>query len=96
MNGNAYVNEANLTGESYPVGKFAISSFRNEDDSRNIHDNREIWLYEGSLIFEKSNDLRAVVIYTGFSTKKGRIVRRILTRETKEPKIFWSALLFLV
>ena len=29
LKGDAFVNEANLTGESYPIGKFAITSFNN-------------------------------------------------------------------
>ena len=44
---------------------------------------------------EKSEDLRTVVVNTGFTTKKGRIMRRILSRETCEPRIYRTALIFL-
>ena len=67
------MNEANLTGESYPIGKFAITSFDSIYESQS-------WVYEGSHVYEKAENIRAVVINTGFTTKRGRIIRRILTR----------------
>ena len=60
---------------------------------KNIYEN-QYWVYEGSYVFEKTEDIRAVVINTGLTTKKGRIIRRILKREVTEPKIYRSALLF--
>ena len=86
LKGDAFVNEANLTGESYPIGKFALTSSNKMYESQS-------WLYEGSTVFERSDDIRAVVINTGFTTKRGRIIRRILSREMEEPKIYRSALL---
>ena len=46
--GNVFVNEANLTGESIPIGKFPINFVKETQD-----ENR--WLYEGSKILEKTD-----------------------------------------
>ena len=56
----------------------------------------ESWLYEGSYVLEKSSDIKAIVINTGFTTKRGRIIRKILNQVNKEPKIYRTALVFVV
>ena len=87
LKGDAFMNEANLTGESYPIAKFPLKS------ESSIYESFP-WLYEGSIVLERSEDIRAVVVNTGFTTKKGRIIRKILNRETEEPKIYKTALGF--
>lgn len=68
-----FVNEASLTGESIPIGKFAASNLdQAQDGSR--------WLNEGSTIVEKRHQALAAVVYTGYTTRRGRIIRRILAR----------------
>ena len=47
-------------------------------------------------MFEKSNDIRAIAINTGFTTKRGRIIRKILNQINEEPKIYKTALVFIV
>ena len=69
------MNEANLTGESYPIPKFPLKS------QSSIYESFP-WIYEGSTVLEKSEGIRTVVVNTGFTTKKGRIIRKILNRET--------------
>jgi magnesium-transporting ATPase (P-type) len=41
--GDIYVNEANLTGESFPIGKFKISEMKELENSN-------VWIYEGSKV----------------------------------------------
>ena len=43
---------------------------------------------------KKSEGIRTVVVNTGFTTKKGRIIRRVLSREIHEPRIYRTALIF--
>lgn len=45
---------------------------------------------------ETNSETLAVAINTGFRTKRGKIIRRILTRHFDEPQIFRSALIFIV
>lgn len=71
-----YVNEASLTGENIPIGKSAATQVKNTEE--HIY-----WLYEGSKVVEKRGHPLAVVIYTGYSTRRGRIIRKILTKVRK-------------
>lgn len=88
--GDIYVNEANLTGENFPIGKFKI------EDVNNI-DNTSIWIYEGSKILEtKTGNTYAVVINTGFTTHRGRIIRKIMNRTVKDPDIIRTTLVFVI
>jgi P-type E1-E2 ATPase len=73
LKGDVYVNEANLTGESYPIGKFPVNNF-----SSIAQNNR--WLFEGSTVLEARVGTLALVINVGYQTHRGRIIRRILTR----------------
>ena len=85
-----YVNEANLTGESIPIGKFALESYshyKKDDTSR--------WIFEGSRLLSSSNPL-AMVIHTGYSSKRGRILRKILHRNSSTPHFFTTCIYFLV
>lgn len=67
------MNEASLTGESMPIGKFPVTKFEQTKD-----DNR--WLFEGSKVVEKKGTVYALVVNTGYTTRRGRIIRKILTR----------------
>lgn len=88
--GDIYVNEANLTGQSFPIGKFKI------EDLSNIN-NSNIWIYEGSKVLEtKIGNTFAVVINTGFGTHRGRIIRKILNRKVKDPDILRTTLIFVI
>lgn len=85
-----YVNEANLTGESFPIGKFKISDVEEVKNSN-------IWIYEGSKILEtKKGNTFTVVINTGFTTHRGRIIRKIMNRTAKDPDIIRTTLIFVL
>ena len=45
-------------------------------------------------MIEKSRNIRAVVINTGFTTKRGIIIRKILNQVNQEPNIYRTALVF--
>ena len=52
-------------------------------------------MYEGSQVLEtREGSTYAVVMQTGFTTTRGRIIRRILHRDIKEPDFMRSTLLF--
>lgn len=88
--GDIYVNEANLTGESFPIGKFKIS--KSEDVK-----NSSVWVYEGSKVLEtKKGSTFAVAINTGFTTHRGRIIRKILNRTVKDPDILRTTMVFVL
>jgi len=57
-------------------------------------DNR--WLFEGTVNHESGSETRAMVINTGFATRKGRILRHMLNRVPKEPDFFKQAIIFLI
>ena len=53
------------------------------------------WLFEGSKVLEtRLNQTFALVVQTGFTTTRGRIIRRILYREIHEPDFIMSNLFF--
>ena len=87
LQGEVFVNEANLTGESIPIAKFATTSILSTFESYT-------WLNEGSQILESSEKVRAIVINTGFTTKRGRIIRHIQTRKYDSLQIYRTALIF--
>ncbi|KRW98967.1 P-type ATPase, cytoplasmic domain N [Pseudocohnilembus persalinus] len=80
IQGEAFINEANITGESDPVPKVQLQKnekyFSFENDSGSI-------IYEGSSIInsqvvkrqEFGQNALGNVIRTGFSTKKGQVIR---------------------
>lgn len=88
--GDIYVNEANLTGESIPIGKFRIQFLEQLEISNT-------WIYEGSKILEtKPGSTFAIVINTGFTTHRGRIIRKILNRTVKDPDMLRSLGIFVL
>lgn len=87
--GEVYVNEASLTGENIPIGKFppAAMSYLSEDNC---------WLFEGAKVLELRGDPIALVVNTGFSTRKGRIFRKILNNVSTLPEFFANGVKFLL
>ena len=77
LNGDVVVDESSLTGEALPVPKFALkndSTFFTEESSK-VHR-----LYAGTTILETRHEkigdrVTAVVLATGGSTEKGKLVR---------------------
>lgn len=60
-------------------------------------DNSSIWLYEGSKVLEtKIGNTFAIVINTGFTTHRGRIIRKIMNRTVKDPDILRTTLIFVL
>lgn len=54
-----------------------------------------MWVYQGSKILEtKAGNTFAIVINTGFTTHRGRIIRKILNRKIKDPDILRTTLIF--
>lgn len=78
-----------MTGESNPIGKFKV----NKIDDINLN---HVWLYDGSKIINSKENSFALVINTGYTTKRGQIIRKIINRHVKTPDIVKSALVFLI
>lgn len=89
LRGEMYVNESNLTGESIPIGKFALESFRHW-----VRNDNSKWIYEGSIVLSSTNPL-AMVVNIGYSSKRGRILRKILNRPVTVSHLFTCCLYFL-
>lgn len=49
------------------------------------------WIYEGSKILSATNPL-AIVMHTGYTSKRGRILRRILHRNPSTPHFFTTCM----
>ena len=55
------------------------------------------WIYEGSKILEKKKEKTiAIAIHTGFTSHKGRIIRKILVHQPVEPQFTHKILIFFV
>lgn len=89
LRGEVYVNEANLTGESVPIAKSGFGEYKNYKSG-----DSSVWIYEGSKILSAQHAL-AMVVHTGYSSKKGRILRKILYRSTSTSHIFKTFIIFL-
>lgn len=88
IRGEVYVNEASLTGENIPIGKFPSPDLdRVKSDT--------CWLYEGAKLLESRGDPLVLVVNTGFSTRKGRIFRKILNNTPTMPEFFKSGISYL-
>ena len=80
LRGQLHLNEASLTGESTPIAKFPVPANCLPENSH--------WLFEGSEVLCASEEALAVVVHTGYASKRGRILRRILHREGAAPTFF--------
>ena len=78
-----------MTGESVPIGKFPTLNIANLEEK-----NR--WLYEGSLVIESRPNTLAMVVQTGYRTHRGRTIRKIMNRHAKEPDFFLTAIFFFI
>ena len=67
-----------MTGESVPIGKFPSTSLI---DCKNS--NR--WLCEGSNVLSAQPDSYLLAIHTGYTSRRGRIIRKILSRKQRMP-----------
>ncbi len=57
---------------------------------------KKSWLLEGSKILECGDKSRVIVINTDYSTRRGRIIHKILTRQTKRPQFYKKGIYFLL
>ncbi|XP_033883712.3 polyamine-transporting ATPase 13A3-like isoform X2 [Acipenser ruthenus] len=106
VSGTCIVNESMLTGESIPVTKTNLpnpsgSAKGTEEDelySSELHKRHTLFcgtnviqtrFYSGELV-------KAVVVTTGFSTSKGRLVRSILYPKPTDFKLYRDAYLFML
>lgn len=106
VSGTCIVNESMLTGESVPVTKTNLpnpsrSAKGTEEDelySSELHKRHTLFcgtnviqtrFYSGELV-------KAVVVTTGFSTSKGRLVRSILYPKPTDFKLYRDAYLFML
>lgn len=87
VRGELYANECSLTGENIPIRKSAYRGGNTE--------NGENWLYDGTQVLE-AQEVRAVVIFTGFASRKGRLLRKILNRVPSQPDFFFKMFFFLL
>jgi P-type E1-E2 ATPase len=89
IKGDVLVNEANFTGENLPILKVKL-----EHVSQMEHTNH--WIYEGSEVLKARDGALAVAIHTGYTTHKGRIIRKIVKHNVKEPLFTHKILIFFV
>ena len=54
-----------------------------------------VWIVEGAKVLESREESRVVIINIGYATRRGRIIRKILTRVPKVPDFFMSTVYFL-
>lgn len=87
VRGEMFVNEMNLTGENVPIAKFKIV-----DDKK--HNDKSHWLYEGSKVETKKEHTLAVAVNVGYGSQRGRIIRKILNKQSKQPQFFQKVIWF--
>jgi cation-transporting P-type ATPase 13A2 len=78
VQGELFVDEASLTGENVPIAKFKLS--RKEDVNKSEH-----WIYEGSKVETTKENTLAMAVHVGYVSRRGRIIRKILTKVSKQP-----------
>ena len=72
------------------MGKFGFNDYSNW-----IENDNSKWIYEGAKIVSSVNPM-AMAIYTGYTTKRGQILRKILNRPVIISELFRSCLYFLL
>ena len=80
LNGDVVVDESSLTGEALPVTKFAV---KNDNLSFGQSSNKKNCLFAGTMVLETQKEnsgdqVLGLVLSTGGSTEKGKLVRDIL------------------
>ncbi len=78
-----FVSEVSFTGENIPIGKFAIL------DQKAVYESVH-WIYQGSQLVSKKADCLSLVVNTGYSTQKGRVIRKILNPKEEDSQLFKS------
>jgi magnesium-transporting ATPase (P-type) len=76
-----FVNEVGFTGENIPVGKFELA------DQTKVFEGQH-WVYEGSAVVSLKEGTLLLAINTGFSSRRGRILRKIQINKKTFPEIF--------
>ncbi|KAJ3311136.1 hypothetical protein HDV04_003099 [Boothiomyces sp. JEL0838] len=81
LSGDVVVDESSLTGEALPVTKFSLKD-DNNPFSKEFNAKRNC-LFAGTIVLETQKDkqgecVKAIVLSTGGSTEKGKLVRDIL------------------
>ncbi|XP_077998098.1 polyamine-transporting ATPase 13A3-like isoform X2 [Glandiceps talaboti] len=98
--GSCIVNESMLTGESVPVTKTPIQNIGTAaDEIYNQEGHKRNTLFCGTDVIQcrkvGKEDVKAVVIRTGFITAKGTLVRTILFPKPMDFKLYRDALRFI-
>nr|XP_057945763.1 polyamine-transporting ATPase 13A3-like [Doryrhamphus excisus] len=97
--GTCTVDESMLTGESVPVTKTSVPSSGEEADRMyNAEEHKLHTLFCGSHVIQShaADQVKVVVVRTGFSTAKGQLVRSILYPEPINFKLHRDAIHFLM
>lgn len=108
LSGRAIVNESSLTGESYPVTKTALNTSDVYADV--VAGNSELYstkkhklhtLYNGTTVLQakvegNEEHVLALVVCTGYSTAKGRLIRAILNPKPVQFQFFRDSLFFVL
>ena len=70
-----------------PIAKFKLIN------ETKLHE-KSHWLYEGSKLETMKESALAVAINIGYGSRRGRIIRHILTKVTKQPEFFNKIIMF--
>ncbi|XP_013403365.2 probable cation-transporting ATPase 13A3 [Lingula anatina] len=97
--GNCIVNESMLTGESVPVTKTPLPNQPDSDEVFSPDDvHKRYTLFCGTQVIQTryygAGKVTAVVVRTGYSTSKGRLVRAILYPKQMDFKFYTDAIRF--
>jgi cation-transporting P-type ATPase 13A2 len=87
--GELFIDESSLTGESVPVPKFTLRDEREAEQSNH-------WVFEGSMVRTQKEGTLAMAVHIGFGSRRGRIIRKILTKRPKQPEFFRKLICFLL
>lgn len=107
ITGRCIVNESSLTGENFPVTKTAVDRLVGTDGTPTVFSlskNKQHALYNGTKVLEahclqtdpRSQQVLALVIRTGFTTLKGRLVRSIIHPKPVHFKFFRDSMKFIL
>jgi cation-transporting ATPase 13A2 len=100
VDGRCVVNEALLTGESFPVVKSSLDASKNESSRFTSEFDKNLTLYAGTKILlaqpgATTGRAFGVVIRTGFTTTKGSLIRSILLPIASRLSVYRDALFFM-